>query len=314
MKNTFMRRLALVMTIVLCFSFAVVAISAAEDNYAPSIEAKPTPEIVAPGQDAGVGAIINAGSATEEVLKTDINAISYEEAKNVVNDANASGADKSVCQTLVNAYDSFKNNGVEANIEGVKDFAVNTLGVSNPQYFVSNLFELNIGDRAADLEGDSTITVLFSNVGVNAEAGKLIVAHIVDGEWKIVPKDHVKVTAETIEVTFDELCPVVFLSVSAGEADEEPIVTDPITGDDEPADEGFFDRYFAFFTASLGAIAGMAVGIIVIVLAVILVLALIAAIALTIAYFILKKKGNVDETFVGKIVNKILGIFNKEGK
>jgi hypothetical protein len=44
MKKTFVCRLAL--ALVLCICFSVIAVSAVD--YAPSIEVKPTPEIVTP--------------------------------------------------------------------------------------------------------------------------------------------------------------------------------------------------------------------------------------------------------------------------
>jgi hypothetical protein len=142
---------------------------------------------------------------------------------------------------LVDAYNAFKQNGVEKSVEGIADVVKNDLKISNPKYFVSDLFELNIGEYASELEDDAEVTVSFSNAVVNAKAGKLIVAHMVEGKWKMVPTSDVVVSEDAIKVTFDELCPVVFLSVSEGEASTPGGDTKPPVSNEEtkaPADEG----------------------------------------------------------------------------
>jgi hypothetical protein len=231
----------LALALVLCICSSVIAVSAVD--YAPSIEVKPTPEIVTPeGEAAEVGAVISDGTEIQKVLKSEINAISYEEAKAYIGDSTATDAEKkSVCETLVNAYNAFKQNGVEKSVEGIADVVKNDLKISNPKYFVSDLFELNIGEYASELEDDAEVTVSFSNAVVNAKAGKLIVAHMVEGKWKMVPTSDVVVSEDAIKVTFDELCPVVFLSVSEGEASTPGGDTKPPVSNEEtkaPADEG----------------------------------------------------------------------------
>lgn len=227
MKKTFICRVAL--ALVICLGFATLAVSAANEGFAPSIEVKDTPTVVAPEATPEVGAIINNGEATENIAMADIVTVSYEEAKTAVD------AGDNTHKALVDAYQAFKSNGVEKSIEGVASFVANELKISNPEYFVSNIFELNIGEHDSKLAGDATVTVCFSNAGINAESGKLVVAHMVGEKWVVVPNNNVKVTAETIEVTFDELCPVVFLNVKEGTA-QEPSETTPSTPDETETD------------------------------------------------------------------------------
>lgn len=209
----------LAVTMVLFMSFAVVSVSAADSDFAPSIEAKPVPEIIV---NEGVGAVINNGETTENVAIEDMFCVSYNEAKDKIS-AGAQGAEADACNALIAAYDALKANGVKESIENVDKFVTESLEIANPEYFVSHVFELNIGEANSDkLEGDASVTVKFDNADIKAEAGKFVVAYMVDGQWTIVPKDSVKVTAETVEVTFDDLCPVAFLHVEEGEAAPTP--------------------------------------------------------------------------------------------
>ena len=289
MKKTFVCRLALALVVCICFS--TIAISAA-----PSIELKPTPEIITPaGSAEDVGAIITNGSEKEEIKKSDITAISYDEARAYAgSDENI----KNTCAALVEAYNAFK---VE-NVEGIDEFVKTNLNVKNPNYFISELFEINIGDKASMLDGDAKITISFSNAIVKAESGKLVVAHMVNNKWEIVPASDIVVTADVIKVSFDQLCPVVFLTVSEDEAaDVTPDTEDTQAPSDtedtqapsdteEPADD---NNVLVIVLVSVGSVI------------------VLAAVAFVVAYVILKKKGIVDQTFVGKSVNKVKGIFKK---
>ena len=281
MKKTFVCRLALALVVCICFS--TIAISAT-----PSIELKPTPEIITPaGSAEDVGAIITNGSEKEEIKKSDITAISYDEAKAYAgSDENI----KNTCAALVEAYNAFK---VE-NVEGIGEFVKTNLNVKNPKYFVSELFEINIGDKASMLDGDAKITISFSNATIKAESGKLVVAHMVNNKWEIVPTSDIVVTADVIKVSFDQLCPVVFLTVSEDEAaaDVTPDTEDTQAPSDteEPADD---NNVLVIVLVSVGSVI------------------VLAAVAFVVAYVILKKKGIVDQTFVGKSVNKVKGIFKK---
>ena len=280
MKKTFVCRLALALVVCICFS--TIAISAV-----PSIELKPTPEIITPaGSAEDVGAIITNGSEKEEIKKSDITAISYDEAKAYTgSDENI----KNTCAALVEAHNAFK---VE-NVEGIGEFVKTNLNVKNPKYFVSELFEINIGDKASMLDGNAKITISFSNATVKAESGKLVVAHMVNNKWEIVPASDIVVTADVIKVSFDQLCPVVFLTVSEDEAaDVTPDTEDTQAPSDteEPADD---NNVLVIVLVSVGSVI------------------VLAAVAFVVAYVILKKKGIVDQTFVGKSVNKVKGIFKK---
>lgn len=225
----------LTVTMVLCMSIAVVTVSAADSDFAPSIEVKPVPDITV---NEGIGAVINnPNDTTEDVLVKDMFYISYNQAKEKVA-AGVEGDEADTCNALITAYDALKAAGVKKSIENIDKFVTENLKISNPEYFVSHVFELALGDvHDGKLEGDGSVTVKFDNTDINAKAGKLVVTHMVDGKWVIVPKDNVKVTEETVEVTFDQLCPVAFLHVEEGESTPTPTPT-PTPGDDEEEDDG----------------------------------------------------------------------------
>lgn len=246
MKKTFVCRLALAMVVIMCFA----AVSAVAADFAPSIEAAPVPEVVAPSTDkAGVGAVINgADNQTEDIALTEMLIVSYNEAKEQL--------DNPACEAFVAAYDALKKDGVKATIANIDAFAAESLNIENPTYFVSNVFELNLGEHTAKLEGDATVTVRFDNSQIKAKSGELVVAHMVGDTWKIVAKDNVKVTDDTIEVTFDELCPVAFINVTAGEAGQTP----DVPGDDNTdGDDGVLTATIIILSVTAVIIAGIVV-------------------------------------------------------
>ncbi len=249
MKRTVACCLAFVM--IFCMSFAVISASAADSNFAPSIEEKPVPEIVAPEIDDNVdlgdvapediGAVINKaeGDEKEYVEKTDIFTLYYDKAKDLVENKETnelSPEEEAICNTLIDVYDALKENGVRNSVEAIDQFVSENLEIANPEYFVSNIFELNLGDAHADkIDGEASVTVRFDNTSIRAEEGKFVVAHLVEDKWVIVPNEDVKVTADYVEVTFDSLCPVVFLNVEEGE--EETTVDTSVPGGDESESE-----------------------------------------------------------------------------
>lgn len=222
MNKTFVSRLALAMVIIICL--ATITVLAADTEYVPSIEAVAVPEIVSPeGKEEAVAVIDKADGSTEDVGLSDILTLSYNEAKALLADSAISEEHKAVCERFIAAHDAFKQSGgVKESIQNINEFVEENLKMKNPQYVVSNVFELNIGAHADKLEGDGKVTISFDNSKVKAKNGKFLVAHMVGDEWKIVPSDDVKVTDEVIEVTFDQLCPVAFINVE-GEAIDEPV-------------------------------------------------------------------------------------------
>ena len=246
MKKTFVCRLALAMVVIMCFA----AVSAVAADFAPSIEAAPVPEVVAPSEDkAGVGAVITgADNNTEDVALADMLIVSYNDAKTQL--------DNHACEKFVDAYDALKKDGVKATVANIDAFVAENLNVENPTYFVSNVFELNLGEHSAKLEGDATVTVRFDNATIKAKSGELVVAHMVGDTWKIVANNDVKVTDDVIEVTFDELCPVAFINVAAGEAPQTPDTPD--TGDDK-GDDGVLTATIIILSVTAVIIAGIVV-------------------------------------------------------
>lgn len=230
------------LAITMVLGLSIPAIMAADADFAPSVEVKPTPEIVAPETDSdiNVGAIINKVDDTKENVAKDVMlSVSYDEAKEMIENKDTNGItaeEEAVCQALVDAYNDLKENGVKGSVENIDEFVAENLAIEAPAYFVSHVFELNLGSENADkLEGEASVTVRFDNAGVNAKAGALVVAHMVDEKWVIVPNDCVVVTEDYIEVTFDDLCPVMFLHVeedeNAGGQDSE--TTSEIVGGQE---------------------------------------------------------------------------------
>lgn len=243
----------LAVTMVLCMSFAVVSVSAADSDFAPSIEVKPVPEISA---NEGVGAVINNGDASENIALDDMFYVSYNDAKDQIS-AGTAGDNTDACNALIEAYEELKSEGVEKSVADIEKFVTENLKIENPEYFVSHVFELNIGAaNAGKLDGDASVTVKFDNTDIKAEAGKLVVTHMVDGEWVIVPKDNVKVTAETVEVTFDDLCPVAFLHVEEGEKTPAPT---PDDDDDDNADAGLLTATIIILSITAVIILGIVV-------------------------------------------------------
>ena len=240
----------LAVVVILCMSFAAISTSAADANFAPSIEEKPVPEIVAPeiddGADLGgaasadIGAVINKveEETKEYVEKIEVFTLYYDKAKDLVEnkDTNALSPEKeAVCNTLIEVYEALKENGVRNSVEGIDDFVAENLEISNPEYFVSYVFELSLsGKYDGELDGVSTVTVRFDNTGIRAEEGKFVVAHIVEGKWVLVPSEDVKVAENYVEVTFDSLCPILFLNVEEG---DEETTTDTTPGGDETESE-----------------------------------------------------------------------------
>ena len=169
-------------------------------------------------------------------------------------DAATSADDKAACEAFVAAYDALKKDGVKATVANIDAFVAESLNIENPTYFVSNVFELNIGEHTAKLEGDASVTVRFDNGTIKAKSGELVVAHMVGDAWKIVAKEDVKVTEDTIEVTFDQLCPVAFINVAAGEAPQTP----DVPGDDD-ADDGVMTATIIILSVTAVIIAGIVV-------------------------------------------------------
>ena len=215
----------LAITMVLSMSFAVLSVSAADSEFAPSIEVKGEPTI----SNAVIG---------EETVEYTV--VSYNDVK----------ADST--HALTKAYKSLKETGVAATITGIDKFASETLKVKNAKYYVSNVFDLSLKDESK-LEGDATVTVTFKNdATIGAKSGKLIVAHMVGDKWEIVSNENVKVTSDSVVVTFDELCPVALIHVEEGEA--------PAPGTDADAeDDGLLTATIIILSITAVIILGIVV-------------------------------------------------------
>ena len=238
MKKSLALFLSLVFVLSVCF---VTTVSA--DDFVPSSSKAEAPEIMvaddvkAEDLPDGVKAedvvAVVKGSAENTYVTADaIVQLSIVEAEKIVKDGNAENAD--VAKALVDAYNAIAK--IEGGVAAEKNIAkaAEELGIVNPVMNVTEIFEVNLGEAGnAALKADgASVTLKFENTS-GAVQGKLIVAHMVGGEWKAVAKDKVQVTKDTVKVEFDSLCPVMFISV----AEKQIAETDaPTTESNKPTD------------------------------------------------------------------------------
>lgn len=182
--------IVMTLAIMLCMCLSVVAADV------PSAEVPEAPEIT--------DAVINKGEDGQKDATVDVTTLEQaKEESTPIGDA------------LIDAFEKFDKDPT-VSVPALKDFKTGST-FKNPVYSVTHAFALEVKDLA---EGES-VTVSFKN-DFGAKQGSIVVIHQDDaGKWQIVPADKVTVTAETIDVTFDSLCPVMFLSVE--EAKDAPI-------------------------------------------------------------------------------------------
>ena len=204
-----MKKIALyVLTFALVITMGVVAVCA--DEFVPSIEVKEAPDVVA---SEGVAAVISGSGADINVTESELTITSLSTAKD--------GTDE-ISKTLVDAYNDIKSvERVEDKVNGLEKVA-EELGIENATFSVANIFDVSVtAEQKASLGAkDTFITVVFTNE-IKATQDNLIVAHMVNDKWVTVDAEKVKVTADTITVDFDDLCPVMFITAAEGE----PVVT-----------------------------------------------------------------------------------------
>lgn len=216
------KSIAILLTLILVLGFGALGVSA--DDFIPSKEKNDVPEIVVPsvGEDVtlpegvekeDVGAVINKGGEKTAVAIKSIVTLTLSEAKKNITDNVADSALLGMSNALMDAYNAIsEKNGDVSGIKEIAD-AAKDLGIEKPEYAVEEIFEINLGESNDDLKEDGTsVTIVFENT-FGAVAGKVIVAHMVGNDWKTVAKDKVVVDKDNITVEFDELCPVMFISV-----------------------------------------------------------------------------------------------------
>ena len=205
--------------LMITMAFGAVSVSA---DFVPSVEYKDAPVIVAPADaEDNVAAIIyKANGDAVNVLEDDIDLIPLSEAIATVNDQDSKDPENAdyqlKCNLLVTLYRNIVADGLTATVDGVEDFATG-LGFENPDMTVVYMFELDPGEANENVlaENGSYITVAFDNV-MKAAGGKFIVAHYTDDGWAMVDSAKVAVTEDAVTVSFDSLCPVLFISVEEG--------------------------------------------------------------------------------------------------
>lgn len=226
------RSVSLVLSLALALCLGITMISA---DFTPSAESKDVPEIVAPEVDGeelpdnvspeDVVAVIVNPEDKVYVVESALSIISVSDAKNYISDADGESHDEGLldrCQELIDAYDFVDEKGVAASVAGIDGMA-ELLGIEFPKYTVPYIFELSVDDDEASgalNAEESYITVVFDVSSFANEDSKLAVAHIVDEKWVLVPLENTILDAEkgTLTVSFDSLCPVMFISVE--ESDE----------------------------------------------------------------------------------------------
>lgn len=231
MKKT----VALFLAIICVLSMSIVAVSA--DDFVSSSDRAEVPEIL-PAVDEGdlpddmeaedVAAVIKGDEKTYVTFE-DIIQISISEADKYAADKDVDEAIAALSKALIEEYSAFDEGKKDLKDEKSIVDAAKSLGITEPQMAVTDMFEVNLGEHTDKLNKEGASVVLkFANTS-KAVQGKLIVAHMVGEEWKAIAKDKVKVTKDTIEVEFDSLCPVMFINVQ-----EKAVIEDTT---DAPKDE-----------------------------------------------------------------------------
>lgn len=205
MKKAFL----VVLSVMIIMSMAVTVFA---DDYVSSAELKEVPDVVVDQENAEVGAVITEADKTN----TDV----HVDHITITSLSQASGKTDDISRELIAAYKDVKGyTDVVDEIGGMAD-QLKEMGFDECKVSVRSMFDVTVDDQYADklsAEG-SYIEIEFTNE-IGAVQGKLLVAHMVDGEWILVDEDLVKVTEETITVQFDDLCPVMFMVV-----DGEPVL------------------------------------------------------------------------------------------
>lgn len=203
--------LALVMSLILVLGMGIVTVCAGSDDFVPSIEVKEAPGVVTTEGEDGVTvmAIITDPTTNTPVAVGELFITSLSEANN---------NSDAISTALVKAYNDVKNtDNIKDKIDGMNKH-LNDLGFENASISVANVFDVSIPDGQMDTlnKDGASISIVFTN-DVKATQGSLLVAHMVDNEWKLVDADNIKVDEKTITVSFDSLCPVMFMLASEGE-------------------------------------------------------------------------------------------------
>lgn len=218
-----MKKLALcLMTTVLCLCTLCVPVMAEpESTFVPSVSAEGVPGIVTTmvdGQEV-VGYIVNSADGTKlsTVYPGCLYIISLEEAQ----DEN-SKLHHATRQTLIDLYNMFLNRDIilSEDLEELNALVAEEFGEGNnaDNMVLRDLFLMDVTHKECKdwlVKEGTTLDVTFE---MDVEAGTFLqVATYIDGKWELVEKvvnhneDDDLENDGTVTVTFEDLCPVVFL-------------------------------------------------------------------------------------------------------
>lgn len=230
------RTIAFILSVAFVFSLGAIGFSASA-TVNPSVEIKEAPEVVAPSieiveeelppeiKKEEVAAVIkDKDDQNIYIDHSTIVVVSLADAiENVKNadETETGGKDPvldhvaTVSKELVKAYNEVKAaTHISEKVAEINEVAAD-LGFEEPVMAVTSMFEVNPGTQEhqdALAEEGATITISFANT-MGAVQGGMLVAHMVEEVWKLVDPEKVVITPETITVEFDNLCPVMFISV-----------------------------------------------------------------------------------------------------
>ena len=245
------RTISFVLSMALVLCLGITMISA---EFTPSAESKDVPPVVSPNVDIedlpegvepeDVAAVIVNAEDNVYVVASSLSLISVADAKNFIADGGEAQDEEllDLCQGLIDAYGTVADAGVPASIPGIDELA-DSLGIQSPEYTVPFIFELSVGnDEASDAlnaEG-AYITLTFDLSDIDVGSGTLLVAHMVGEEWVIVPLEKTVLDREnrTLTVSFDSLCPVMFISVEEGEETDSESATDSGSESESESESG----------------------------------------------------------------------------
>ena len=209
--------LACLFSLVLCFSSAAPVFA---DEFVPSVSGGGAPRIVYFEENGEklVGYVVDtSGKKLEPVKAGCLYVVSLEDAQD--KDSKISDAAR---KQLLDLYDQFTKKEIKLSQElpALNDLVADKFGEGNnaDNMVVRDLFLADLSHKVCKEELAKEGNTLDITFEMDVEKGTFLqVATYIDGEWQLVEKvvnnneDDVKENDGTVTVTFEDLCPVVFL-------------------------------------------------------------------------------------------------------
>ena len=212
---------ACLFSLVLCLSSTVNVFAAPEDGFTVSVSGSGAPGIVVlegVGNDAIVGYVVDAsGTTLSTVYGGCVNSSSLEDAQNP-----ESTMSEATRNELIGLYNQFVNKEIKLSeeLEALNALVEEKFGKPNnaDNMVVRDLMLVDLIHDECKAELAKEGTTLDITFELNVEKDTFLqVATLINGEWQLVEKvvnnneDADTTNDGTVTVTFEDLCPVVFL-------------------------------------------------------------------------------------------------------